>query len=586
MDIFQTYKEKIEIICKKLFADKLPSDLNSISVTEGIALAKFPYPVTAEPPKDITHGDIASNAAMVLAKPLGQNPRKIAEEIIYELKKDPTIDMAELAGPGFINIRLKNPVWYEVINNVLNHPKEFGLSNAGKGEKVNLEYVSANPTGPMHIGHARNAVIGDVLANIMVANGYDVTREYYINDAGAQVNVLAESAFLRYKEVLGVDIGEIPKGLYPGEYLIDIAKKFAEKYGDKFLNDKTFPAELKAFAIAENMEMIKEDLAALGVKHNIFSSEAELHKQNGIQKSIEFLNAQGLVYRGILEPPKGKTPEDWEAREQLLFRSTQFGDDVDRPLQKSDDTYTYFAGDIAYHWDKISRGYNNMVITLGADHGGYVKRLNAIVKALSDSKASINVILSQLVNLVEDGQPVKMSKRAGNFVTMRDVIDRVGAGVVRFIMLTRKADATIDFDLKKVLETSKENPVFYVQYAHARINSVIRTAEEQGFTSDNSADISILKHPAEMELIKKIAEYPRIVRSAAIHMEPHRVPFYLHDLASTFHQLWSVGKDEDLRFINSSDPVATKARLNLIKACKTVISSGLNLLGVQAVEKM
>ena len=571
MDIFLTYRAKIVLICNLLFSD---------------ADEKLFEPIAAEPPKDATHGDVACNAAMVLSKPVGQNPRVIAEKISEELKKDPTIESVEIAGQGFINIKLKNSVWFDVINHVLEKEEEFGRSKIGKGEKINVEYVSANPTGPMHIGHARNAVIGDVLANVLIASGYNVTKEYYINDAGAQVNVLAESALLRYREAMGEDIGEIPQGLYPGEYLIDVGQKLKHIYGDSLLKDSDRLKKIKKFAINEMMQMIKNDLGSLGVNHDVFSSEAELQGKKAIETSIKYLEDMGLVYRGVLEPPKGKTPEDWEPREQLLFKSTQFGDDVDRPLQKSDGTYTYFAGDIAYHKDKIDRGFNKMAIALGADHGGYVKRLNAIVKALSNNKASITVILSQLVNLVEDGQPVKMSKRAGNFITMREVIEKVGAGVVRFIMLTRKADAVIDFDMKKVLETSKDNPVFYVQYAHARICSAIRTAAEQGITSTLLDDNSVLTHPAEIDLIKKIAEYPRIIRQSALHMEPHRIAFYLHDIASSFHQLWNIGKDEDIRFIDTNNPVATKARLNLIKACKTVIYSGLNLLGTKAVEKM
>ena len=570
MDIFAQYRTKIVSACTVLFPD---------------ADMKLFEPITAEPPKDRTHGDIATNAAMVLAKPLGQNPRAIAEQIVNSIKNEPLVASAEIAGPGFINIKLKNEAWFEVVNNVLENDN-FGKNKLGKGEKINIEYVSANPTGPMHIGHARNAVLGDVLANIMAANGYDVTREYYINDAGAQVNVLAQSLQLRYREALGENIGEIPAGLYPGEYLIDAAQKLKAIQGDALLKDRDALPKIKKFAINEMLTMIKNDLASLGVHQEVFTSEAELHLKNAVPNAIEHLNKLGLVYRGVLEPPKGKTPEDWEPREQLLFKSTQFGDDVDRPLQKSDGTYTYFSGDIAYHKDKIDRGFNRMAITLGADHGGYVKRLSSIVKALSSNQAEITVILSQLVNLMEDGQPVKMSKRAGTFVTMREVIDKVGAGVVRFIMLTRKADAVIDFDLKKVLETTRENPVFYVQYASARIHSALRSAKEQGFESTLLDDVSALTHPAELALIKKIAEYPRIVRQAAVHMEPHRVPFYLYDLASEFHQLWNIGVDENIKFIDPTNPVATKARLNLIKACKTVLAAGLNLLGVQAVEKM
>jgi arginyl-tRNA synthetase len=571
MDIFQKYREQIVIICGIIFPSLEEKSFSAI---------------TAEPPKDTTHGDIASNAAMVLAKPLGKNPRVVAEEILEELKKNKNIESAEIAGAGFINIKLKNSEWFNVVGEILNNPENFAKNNIGLGEKINVEYVSANPTGPMHIGHARNAVIGDVLARILAANGYNVTKEYYINDAGAQVNVLAESTLLRYKEALGQHIGDIPQGLYPGEYLIDVAQKLKAIYGDSLLSDKDALPKIKKFAITEMMLMIKNDLAMLGVSHDVFTSEAELHKNKALEKSVEYLNSLGLVYRGILEPPKGKTPDDWEAREQLLFKATEFGDDVDRPLQKSDGSYTYFSGDIAYHLDKYNRGFNKMVIALGADHGGYVKRLKAVVKALSGGKANIDVILSQLVNLVEDGAPVKMSKRAGNFVTMNDVITRVGAGVVRFIMLTRKADATIDFDLKKVLETTKENPVFYVQYAHARICSALRSADEQKISLDKNADISVLSHPKELALIKKLAEYPRVLRSAANTMEPHKIPIYLYDLSAEFHQLWNLGKEEGLKFIDISNPVATKARLKLLLATKSVLKMGLDLVGVDAMERM
>lgn len=571
MDIFQKYREQIVIICGIIFPN---------------ADEKLFEAITAEPPKDKSHGDVASNAAMVLAKPLGKNPRAIAEEIVGELKKNRNIENIQIAGAGFINIKLQNSEWLEVVKNILRNPQEFGKINIGKNEKINVEYVSANPTGPMHIGHARNAVIGDVLARILSASGYDVCKEYYINDAGAQVNVLAQSTLLRYREALGENIGEIPQGLYPGEYLVDVAQKLKAIYSDTLLNDKDNLQKIKKFAIGEMMVMIKNDLASLGVKHDVFTSEAELHNNKALEKSIEYLNSLRLLYRGILEPPKGKTPEDWEAREQLLFKATEFGDDVDRPLQKSDGAYTYFAGDIAYHLNKYQRGFNKMVIALGADHGGYVKRLKAVVKALSGGKANIEVILSQLVNLVEDGAPVKMSKRAGNFVTMNDVVERVGAGVVRFIMLTRKADATIDFDLKKVLETTKENPVFYVQYAHARICSALRGAEEQGIKPDLNADISVLTHKQEIELIRKIAEYPRILRSAANTMEPHRIAFYLYDLASEFHQLWNLGKEEGLKFIDKSNPVATMARLNLLIATKSTIKLAMDIVGVEPLERM
>jgi arginyl-tRNA synthetase len=568
MNIFKTYKNKIDAIAKELSSDLSDAIIKNI---------------TAEPPKDKSHGDIASNAAIILAKPLQKSPKEIAEIISTKLKSDDLVEKIDIAGAGFINIKLKNAAWYQVLKNVLSEQKSYGAGNYGNNQKINLEYVSANPTGPMHIGHARNAVIGDVLARLLIKAGFNVTKEYYINDAGAQVEVLAKSAFLRYKEALGENIGEIPAGLYPGEYLIDIAKDFAKIHGDKFKNSTTPPEEIKEFCLVEILKLIKGDLASLGVYHDVFTSEKSLHKANMIEKSVEYLNSHGHIYRGILEPPKGKTPDDWEPREQTLFRSTSFGDDVDRPIQKSSGEYTYFAGDIAYHKDKIDRGFNNMVIVLGADHGGYVKRLQAVVKSLSENAANIKVLLSQLVNLTEDGVVVKMSKRSGNFVTLREVVDEVSAGVVRFMMLTRRPDAVIDFDLKKVKEQSKDNPVFYVQYAHARIKSAIRNA---GIAVDGNADFSLISHPAEISLMQKIAELPRVVELAAIHMEPHRIAFYVTELAGEFHSLYNLGKDEDLKFIVENNAELTKARLNLIQACAYTIAAALDIMGIDAVEKM
>ncbi len=570
MNIFAKYKELISSICSELYGFD-ESDLNNI---------------VAEPPKEAKHGDIATNAAMVLVKKLGKSPKQIAEEIKSKLEVLADVNKVEIAGPGFINITLNNSVWVEFLIELNKNPETFGDNNVGNGEKINVEYVSANPTGPMHVGHARNTVLGDVTANLLEKSGFDVTREYYINDAGVQIGVLCDSVLIRYKQALGQDIAEIPEGLYPGEYLIPIGKKIAKKYGKEFENSDSFNDEIRQFIIDQMMVLIKADLADMGVKHDVFSSEKKLHDDKAIEKSIDHLESLGLLYRGVLEPPKGKQLDDWEPREQLLFRSTDFGDDVDRALQKSNGEYTYFASDIAYHKYKYDRGFNKMAITLGADHGGYFKRLKAVVKAISSNKAEIEILPYQLVNLMENGEPIKMSKRSGNFITLRDVLDAVGKDVLRFIMLTRKSDAGIDFDLKKVLEATKENPVFYVQYACARISSVGRQLDEKNITLTHSPDLTLLKHEAELSLIKKIAEYPRVVESAALSFEPHKITFYLYDLASHLHQLWNLGKDEGLKFIDESDLEVSAARVYLINSCKIVLKSGLELLGVEPVEKM
>lgn len=570
MNIYTKYRQLSCDICKDFF------NLEDGDFTN----------VVAEPPKDSSHGDIALNAAMVLVKKIGKNPRQIAEQIKLELEKEDDIEKVEIAGPGFINISLKLSVWYAFLQEVNSQGADYGANSIGAGEKVNVEYVSANPTGPMHIGHARNAVLGDVIANVLKKSGYDVTKEYYINDAGVQIGVLCQSAFLRYKECLGVNIGEIPEGLYPGDYLVDVGRDFASIHGDKFKGTEEYPQEIRQFTIDAMMGLIKRDLADLGVNQDIFSSEKKLHDKNAIEQAVRYLDSKGLLYRGVLEPPKGKKPEDWEPREQLLFKATEFGDDVDRPLQKSDGEYTYFASDIAYHKNKIDRGFNKMVITLGADHGGYVKRLKAVVKAMSGGEAEIEAILSQLVKLMENGEPVKMSKRAGNFITLREVLDAVGKDVLRFIMLTRKADAGLDFDLVKVKEATKENPVFYVQYANARISSVNRQVEEKNIRLNKTPSLDLLSHSAEIDIIKKISEFPRVVEASALYFEPHRVTFYLYELASCFHQLWNLGKDENLKFINEEDIELTSARIYLINACKSTIKSGLELLGVEPVDKM
>lgn len=551
--------------------------------------------VTAEPPRDSSHGDVATNAAMVLAKPSGKNPRVIAEELIKILKNDKDIEHIEIAGPGFINIRLNKNIWLNEVLTILEEEKGYGNSDIGGGQKVNIEYVSANPTGPMHIGHARGAVFGDALALLMFKAGYDVTKEYYINDAGAQVDVLAKSAHLRYREALGENIGAIPEGLYPGQYLKIAGETLAAQYGRDLLDmdeEKALPI-IKKSAIESMLTLIKKDLSDLGIHHDVFTSEKAIQEAGKIEKSMKILEAQGLLYRGILEPPKGKLPDDWEPREQTLFRSTDFGDDVDRALMKSDGSYTYFASDIAYHLDKFERGFTKMILVLGADHGGYVKRLKSCVSAVSGGKAEADIKISQLVNLLEDGTPVKMSKRAGNFATVRDVLDEVGKDVIRFIMLTRKNDAVLDFDLKIVKEQSKDNPIFYVQYAVARAKSVLRNAMEQApkayeiYKKSDKKLMESIDLEDELKIIKLMASWPRIVESAAIASEPHRVAFYLQELAAEFHSLWNKGKENTiLRFIIEDKPELTAARLAYLDAMTKVIASGLFIFNIEAVNEM
>ncbi len=560
-------------------------------VKEGKLSGDFDYePITAELPRESSHGDVAINAAMVLAKAANKNPRALAEIIVEKLKNNPDITEASIAGPGFINLRLTNAVWQKVLLSVLKDGTSYGNSDMGKGEKINLEYVSANPTGPMHIGHSRNAIYGDVLALLLLKSGHNVTKEYYINDAGAQIEVLAKSAFLRYKEALGMDIGEIPEGLYPGEYLKPVGLGLKEKHEKDLLSmpEPEALAIVKDFVIDSMLLLIKSDLLDLGVQHDVFVSEKDIQKKY-LDKIIDLLKDKDLVYRGILEPPKGKAPDDWEPREQLLFRSSNYGDDTDRPLQKSDGTWTYFASDIAYHYDKLQRGFKKMILVVASDHGGYAKRMKAAVAALSNKSATINVQLYQLVNLLEDGEPVKMSKRKGNFLTVADVVKDVGKDIIRFVMLTKKHDTVLDFDLKKVKEQSKDNPVFYVQYAHARAFSIFRNAPEaaKNFDKVDLEILSELNDPAELELIKKIAQWPRIVESSAHFLEPHRVAYYLYELASYFHALWNKGKDNPgLRFILEDNDSLTKARLALVKSCSITIASGLNVLGVEPVTEM
>jgi arginyl-tRNA synthetase len=556
--------------------------------------------ITVEPPRDPTHGDMATNAAMVLAKDAGKKPRDLAQAIAEKLRSDPLIGSVEVAGPGFINITLKPAAWIETLRIAVRLGPRYGRSEVGGGTPVNVEYVSANPTGPMHIGHCRGAVFGDALANLLVFTGFEVTREYYVNDAGAQVDQLARSAYLRYREALGEAIGPIPEGLYPGEYLKPVGEALAVQYGPALMAtpETAWLPPVRVKAIEMMLAAVRADLASLGVNHDVFYSERSLAGENADQvaETIEWLRARGYVYEGRLPPPKGAPVEDWEDRDQTLFRSTAFGDDVDRPLKKSDGSYTYFASDIAYHRTKLDRGFKTLIDVWGADHGGYVKRMQAAVAALSGQSAELDVKLIQLVKLLRAGEPVKMSKRAGDFVTLREVVDEVGRDAVRFMMLYRKNDAVLDFDLAKVIEQSRDNPVFYVQYGHARGQSVFRNA--RAVFSDLPADfadpavvdaaaLERLSDPAELALMRQIALYPRIVEAASAAHEPHRIAFYLFDLASEFHTLWTLGNTSPhLRFIIQNDRQMTVARLALVQGVVSVLASGLALLGVGAPNEM
>ncbi|CAN1565899.1 ArgS Arginyl-tRNA synthetase [Rhabdaerophilaceae bacterium] len=555
--------------------------------------------VTVEPPRDPSHGDVATNAAMVLSKEAKSNPRALAEKIVAGLAATGRFVKVEVAGPGFINATLPRAVFEEVLRLVLALGESFGRSAIGGGRRVNVEYVSANPTGPMHVGHGRGAVYGDALATLLGAAGWSVTREYYINDAGSQVDVLARSAFHRYREALGRDLGPVGEGLYPGDYLVPVGQALADQFGSALedLPESDWIPKVRRMAIDAMMAMIRDDLAALNVVHDVFFSEASLQGKNGadgdrVDAAIRDFMDRGLIYQGRLPPPKGQKDDDWEDREQALFRATDFGDDVDRPLLKSDGSYTYFASDIAYHKSKFERGFAEMIDVWGADHGGYVKRMQAAVKAATAGKGALEVRLCQMVKLMRAGEPVKMSKRSGDFVTLRDVIDEVGRDAIRFMMLDRKNDQELEFDLAKVIEQSKDNPVFYVQYAHARCASVLRQAD-QAFDSAiapaelANADLSILTDESQVALLRLIAHYPRLVEQAALNREPHRIVFALQDLASALHGLWNRGKElPDLRFINNDDRQGTLAKLALVKATKTVIANGLFLLGVSAPEEM
>ena len=585
MNMFTTFENRIRAVLSSLQREGV--------LAEDAKLDGF----VVEPPRDAAHGDLATNAAMVLAKPSGRNPKELAALIAERLSSDPDVEKVEVAGPGFINLTLKAAFWHAILKGVLSDETNYGRSGAGGGEAVNVEYVSANPTGPMHVGHTRGAVFGDSLANLLEFAGYKPAREYYINDAGAQVDVLARSAFLRYREALGEDIGEIPAGLYPGDYLKPTGEALAKEYGKSLLkgDEAHWLPLVRERVIAAMLDMIRDDLASLGIEHEVFFSERSLTSgaHNEIAKTIEYLRERGLIYEGRLPPPKGKPPEDWEDREQLLFRATDFGDDADRALVKSDGSYTYFAADMAYHRTKIERGFRQLINVLGADHGGYVKRLGAAVKALSDGHAELDVKICQIVRLFRSGELVKMSKRSGQLVTLRELVDEVGPGPVRFMMLYRKNDAMLDFDFDKVREQSNDNPVFYVQYAHARVCSVLAKAAEMfpdlNLTPQSlkDADLALLTDEAETAVIKRLAQFPRMVEGAAHAHEPHRIAFYVHELSAVLHSLWTRGKElPHLRFMIPEGREVTQARLALITATALVLRLALGILGVEAIAEM
>jgi len=585
MNVFDIYQRKIaETVLEMGQSGKLPANLD-------------PHKIVVEPPRDMSHGDLATNVALVFAKEAGMAPRALADMLVGPLSGFEGVSKVEIAGPGFINLKLDPAIFHRVVGAVLERKTEFGRSPIGAGQKVNVEFVSANPTGPMHVGHGRGAVFGDALASLLDFAGFDVTREYYINDAGAQVDVLARSAFLRYREALGEDVGEIPEGLYPGDYLIPVGEELAKSHGPTLLQlaEKDWLPITRSTAISMMMDMIREDLSALNIQHNVFFSERTLSQDGPVDligRMIDALRSRDLIYQGRLAPPKGAPVEDWEDREQTLFRASNFGDDVDRPLLKSNGAYTYFAADIAYHQSKFERGFPLMIDVWGADHGGYIKRMAAAVRAVTNGEGELDVKICQLVRLLRNGEQVRMSKRTGDFITLREVVDEVGRDAVRFMMLFRKNDATLDFDLAKVIEQSKDNAVFYVQYAHARCSSVLRQAVDYPLSDDPasmaaSCDRSGLIDQAELSVMHRISQFPRIVEAAALAHEPHRLAFYLYDLASDFHSLWNRGKDSPkLRFVIEDDRVLTQARLSLVEAVRFVLFAGLSVLGVSAPNEM
>jgi len=583
MNIFNALRKDVErSIATLQAAGELPADLPL-------------HAISVEPPRDPAHGDVALNAAMVLAKPAGKPPRVLAERLAADLRALPDVASVEIAGPGFINLRFADAFWQRQVMAIAGAGEAYGRSGLGAGRKVNVEYVSANPTGPMHMGHCRGAVVGDALADVLAAVGFDVTREYYINDAGGQVDTLARSVHLRYAEALGRDIGEIPEGLYPGDYLVPVGVALAREHGPRFLDapEADWLRLFKRAAVEAMMARIKVDLETLGIRHDLFTSEQALNDRGEIADTLQWLTVAGLVYEGVLEKPKGEVPDDWEPRPQTLFRATRFGDDVDRPLRKSNGDWTYFAADIAYHRDKARRGFEALVNVWGADHGGYVKRMAAAVAALSDGRMRFDVLLCQMVRLFRDGEPVKMSKRSGSFVTLAEVVEEVGRDVVRFMMLTRRADAQLDFDFGKVVEQSRDNPVFYVQYAHARISSVLRKFKEINLnTAVTIAEsrpevLSGLVVEEELGLIRTACQFPRVVEAAAMAREPHRIAFYLGDLAAAVHTLWTRGnEDPSLRFIIADDADLTAARVAMLASVRQVLRNGLKLMGAEPVEEM
>ena len=583
MNLFRDMRGRLLDALQDLVADgRLPGGLETARVA-------------VEPPRDASHGDMAVNAAMVLAKDARMKPRDLAGLLAERIRALPGVASVEIAGPGFINLRLEPAVWYGCLGAILAEGLRFGRSNAGKGERVNVEYVSANPTGPLHIGHARGSVFGDVLASLLDAAGYEVCREFYINDAGAQVDILARSAYLRYREALGEAISTIPEGLYPGDYLKAVGQALAAADGDRWMGaaEADWLPRVRSFAIDAMMALIKEDLAGLGIRHDVFTSERKLVEDGKVDAALQWLADKGLLYVGTLEPPKGMKPDDWEPRPQTLFKATAFGEEIDHVVKRSDGTLTYFAGDIAYHRDKFLRGFRSLIDVWGADHGGHVKRVQAATRAITEGQASLDVKICQIVRIMDKGEPVKMSKRAGTFVTLRELVDEVGKDVVRFIMLTRKNDAGLDFDLTAVTEQSRDNPVFYVQYAHARSRSVTRMAQSALPALDLSAaalrqaNFARLTDESELGLMRTMGNWPRMVESAAEAHEPHRLAFYMYDLASEFHALWTKGKENvSLRFIVEDDPELTTARLALVRGVQTVIAAGLGIFGVQTVEEL
>ena len=583
MNLYQHFRDVVVRIVNGL-ADEgsLPAGINTARVS-------------VEPPREALHGDITTNAAMVLAKAAGMPPRELAEMLTDRLSGVEWISDTDIAGPGFVNMRLMPEFWHGCLKEILLAGTAYGDSSLGGGKQVNVEFVSANPTGPLHVAHARGAVVGDALAALLEKAGFEVTREYYINDAGAQVDTLARSAYLRYREAMGEDIGVIPEGLYPGDYLKSVGEALAQKMGDKWLDadEDIWLGEIRTLAISMMMDTVREDLDSLGIHFDVFASENSLVETGAVDKVLSHLDQMGLIYTGVLEPPKGKTPDDWEPREQTLFKASQFGDEVDRAVKKSDGSWTYFATDMAYHQDKYRRGFKTMVNVWGADHGGYVKRMNAAVQAVTGGDGVLDVKICQMVHLKKDGEAFRMSKRAGTFVTLSDLISEVGRDVVRFMMLTRKNDSQMEFDLDKALEQSRDNPVFYVHYAHARCRSVLRNATEQwggNWVTPEAlaeADLNLLADQAELDVIKVMASWPRLVESAAEAHEPHRVAYYLNDLATGFHALWNKGNDDaSLRFIVIENEPLTQARLALIQGVATVIASGLRVMGVAPVEEL